>query len=166
MRPMVVARRTRIGDWEGDHITGRVSYGYIATLVERRSSYLAAARILNRRSETLTLAVLEAYGAIPNSLIHTITLDNGPEFYQFAHLDEALKCKIFFADPYSAWQRGANENTNGLLRQIFPRKTSFKDLCQNHIDSVVDMLNHRPRKRLGYHTPHEVFHNLPVAVLN
>ena len=148
-RPQVVIRRDRLGDWEGDLITGRRQDGHVVTLVDRKCGYLVAAHLPNKRPESLNRAVLEAYGDITNDYIHTITLDNGTEFYNFKDIEDALECEVYFADPYSAWQRGTNENTNGLLRQFLPRTMSFKYLDQNELDKFVSLLNHRPRKRLG-----------------
>lgn len=165
-RPAAVIQRDRLGDWEGDLITGRCQDGHVVTMVDRKSGYLAAAPVPNKRPDSLNRAVMEAYGDIANDYIHTITVDNGTEFFNFKDIEEALECEVYFADPYSAWQRGTNENTNGLLRQFLPRTISFKNLDQNEVDRFVSLLNHRPRKRLGYRTPYEVFHGLNVALDN
>jgi len=101
---------------------------------------------------------------IPNRLIKSITFDNGSEFYKHSVLQEALECKIFFADPYSAWQRCINEHTNGLLRRYFPKSMRFADLTQNDVNEVVAKLNNILRMSLGYKTPYEAFRKLRVAL--
>ncbi len=163
-RPKSVDNRFRLGHWEGDTIVGKGHQGYIATLVERKTLFLTAGLMMNKKPTTCNRAILEAYGNIPNKAIKTITFDNGSEFYQHKDLKEALECKVFFADPYSAWQRGINEHMNGLLRKYFPKSMSFRDLTQNDVDEVVDKLNNIPRKSLGYRTPYEAFHGLSVAL--
>ena len=163
-RPKSVERRCRLGHWEGDTIIGKGHQGCIATLVERKTLFLAAGLMTNKQPVTCNRAILEAYGDIPNKAIKTITFDNGSEFYKHADLQEALECKVFFADPYSAWQRGINEHTNGLIRRYFPKNMSFAELTQNDVDAVVKKLNNIPRKSLGYKTPYEAFHGLSVAL--
>jgi transposase, IS30 family len=163
-RPKAVENRRQTGHWEGDTITGKGHQGYIATLVERKTRFLAAGLMTDKQSTTCNRAIFEAFGNIPNKSIKTITFDNGKEFYHHKDLQEALECKTFFADPYSAWQRGSNEHANGLLRRYFPKKLSFRELTQNDVDIVVNKLNNIPRKSLGYRTPYEVFHKLSVAL--
>jgi IS30 family transposase len=163
-RPQSVESRRSKGHWEGDTITGKNHQAYIATLVERKSYFLAAGFMGDKRSETCNRSILEAFGDIDNKSIKSITFDNGSEFYQHKNLQEALECKVYFADPYSAWQRGINEHTNGLLRKYFPKSMNFKDLTQNEVDEAIKKLNDTPRKSLGYRTPYEVFYNLTVAL--
>jgi transposase, IS30 family len=163
-RPKSVENRCQIGHWEGDTITGKGHQGYIATLVERKTLFIAAGLMINKEPATCNRAIFEAYGNISNETIKTITFDNGSEFYNHVDLQEALECKVFFADPYSAWQRGINEHSNGLLRRYFPKSMSFRELSQNDVDEVVTKLNNIPRKSLGYKTPYEAFHGLPVAL--
>jgi IS30 family transposase len=162
-RPQSVESRRSKGHWEGDTIAGKNHQAYIATLVERKSYFLAAGFMCDKRSETCNRSILEAFGDIDNKSIKSITFDNGSEFYQHKNLQEALECKVYFADPYSAWQRGINEHTNGLLRKYFPKNMSFKDLTQNEVDEAIKKLNDTPRKSLGYRTPYEVFYDLTVA---
>jgi len=162
-RPQSVENRQSKGHWEGDTITGKNHQAYIATLVERTSYFLAAGFMSDKRPETCNRSILEAFGSIDNKSIKSITFDNGSEFYQHKNLQEALECKVYFADPYSAWQRGVNEHTNGLLRKYFPKSMNFKDLTQNEVDEAIKKLNDTPRKSLGYRTPYEVFYGLPVA---
>lgn len=163
-RPAEVETRNVTGHWEGDTIVGKGHSGYIATMVERGNLFLTAALMADKRPSSLNRATLEAFGNIDNMAIKTITLDNGTEFCDYKDLEEALECDIYFADPYSSWQRGTNENTNGLLRQFFPKNMSFEKITQNEVDIAVAALNNRPRKKLKYRTPYEVFYNLPVAL--
>ena len=163
-RPQSIESRRFYGHWEGDTITGKGRQGYIATLVERKSLFLAAGLMADKKPETCNRGIFEAFGNIPNALIKSMTFDNGTEFYQHKILQEALECKVYFADPYSAWQRGINEHTNGLLRRFFPKNMSFKGLTQNDVDEAVDKLNNMPRKSLGYRTPYEIFYELSVAL--
>jgi IS30 family transposase len=163
-RPHSIETRRWQGHWEGDTITGKGHQGYIVTLVERKTFFLVAGLMNNKEPDTCNKAILEAYGNIPNDAIKSITFDNGSEFYHHKNLQDALECKIYFADPYSAWQRGVNEHTNGLLRRYFPKNMGFKDLTQNDVDKVVFKLNNMPRKSLGYRTPYEAFYKLNVAL--
>lgn len=163
-RPQSIETRQRKGHWEGDTITGKGHQGYIATLVERKSFFLVAGLMSDKRPYTCNRAILEAFGDIHNKSIKSITFDNGTEFYKHKDLQEIFECSVYFADPYSAWQRGINEHTNGMLRRYFPKSMKFKHLTQNDVDEVVQKLNNKPRKSLGYRTPYEVFYNLTVAL--
>jgi len=156
-RPSIVDTRERFGDWEGDTIEGKKSTGYMATHVERKSRYLIAAKLLDKKAESLTLQSIKAFQRIPKRMRQTLTVDNGKEFARFKELEDKTGLTVYFADPYSAWQRGTNENTNGLLRQYFPKGTDFKRITEEYIAFVVKKLNHRPRKCLGYQSPQEVF---------
>ena len=156
-RPAIVDSRQRFGDWEGDTIEGKKSTGYMATHVERKSRYLIAAKLKNKRAETVTIRSRKAFRRIPKKLRKTLTVDNGKEFSGFKELEEKTGLTVYFADPYSAWQRGTNENTNGLLRQYFPKGTDFRTVTEKDLAFAVKKLNHRPRKCLSYRTPHEVF---------
>jgi IS30 family transposase len=109
-----------------------------------------------RKAETFNAAAIPVYQQLPETLRQTLTLDNGKEFSRFKELESSTQLKVFFADPYSAWQRGANENTNGLLRFYFPKGTDFSQVAEADLNRAVKRLNHRPRKCLGYRTPHEV----------
>ena len=164
LRPESIDSRNTPGHWEGDTITGKGHQGYIATLVERKTYYLAAGLMENKQPGTCNRAIFEAYGEIPNEIIKSITFDNGSEFYNHKDLQDALECNIYFADPYSAWQRGINEHTNGLIRKYLPKTISFKELTQNDVDEIVEKLNNIPRKSLGYKTPYEAFFNKVVAL--
>lgn len=156
-RPEIVDNRQRFGDWEGDTIEGKRSSGYIATMVERKSRYLLAAKLTSKKADTLTAAGAKAFVLIPRKMRRTLTVDNGPEFAGFKQFEKKTGLEIYFAKPYAAWQRGANENTNGLLRQYFPKGSNFKEVENSDVKEAVRRLNNRPRKCLDYQTPHEVF---------
>ena len=156
-RPKIVEDRERFGDWEGDTVEGKRNSGYIATIVERKSRYLLASKLENKRSATFTEQGGKAFSAIPRRMRHTLTVDNGSEFAGFMELEKKTGLTVYFADPYAAWQRGANENTNGLLRQYFPKGSNFKKVTEEDVAEAVKKLNNRPRKCLDYRTPHEVF---------
>lgn len=156
-RPALVGLRQRFGDWEGDTVEGAKGGGHIASHVERKSRYLVAAKLANKTAEAMATAAILTFRRIPQTLRKTLTLDNGKEFARFKDIEKATGLMIYFADPYSAWQRGTNENTNGLLRRYFPKGTDFRNISDQRLASAVRKLNHRPRKCLGYRTPHEVF---------
>lgn len=155
-RPPVVEARSRIGDWEADTLLGRQERRAVVTLVERRSRFLVASTLRNRKAPTTAgtiAAVLEPHA----DRVLTITSDNGREFADHAFFASLLQAEVFFARPYHAWERGLNENTNGLLRQYLPKKRSLADLGERRLQRFVARLNHRPRKVLGFATPFEVF---------
>nr|WP_320115791.1 IS30 family transposase [uncultured Desulfuromonas sp.] len=156
-RPGIVANRSRFGDWEGDTVQGKPGSGCIATMVERKSRYLVAVKLDNKKAATLTQRCVKAFGPIPRRMRQSLTLDNGSEFANFKELEKKTRLSIYFADPYAAWQRGANENTNGLLRQYFSKGIDFRKTDEIAVTEAVRKLNNRPRKCLGYRTPNEVF---------
>lgn len=156
-RPGCVATRHRFGDWEGDTVEGGKGSGNIAAHVERKSRYLIAAKLENKTAKVTAEVVTAAYKRIPKAMKHTLTVDNGKEFARFKEIENGAGLTIYFADPYAAWQRGTNENTNGLLRRYFPKGSDFRKVTEKILASAVKKLNHRPRKCLGYRTPHEVF---------
>ena len=155
-RPAVVDRRGRYGDWEGDTLVGKGRRGGAVTLVERKSGYLLLGRVSNLRAATVRHSAAELYGGTPPSLRKTLTLDNGKEFAEHQQLETEASLKIYFAKPYCAWQRGCNENANGLIRQFFPKGTDLARIPEHRFVKVQHLLNNRPRKRLGYRTPLEV----------
>jgi len=163
-RPAVVDDKKRIGDWEGDTVIGGGRKGVLVTLVERKSRYTLAYPLPSRRSAGVTQAIVDLLRP-HRQACKTLTLDNGKEFAEHEFIASCLKAKVYFAQPYCSWQRGLNENTNGLLRQFFPKKRSLLKVTKSQVDDAVHLLNHRPRKCLGYRTPHEVFYNLPVTPL-
>ncbi len=158
-RPEAVDNRKRFGDWEGDTVEGAKGSGGIASHVERKSRYLIATKLPDKTAETMTIASAKAFRRVPRIMRKTLTVDNGKEFSYFKQLEKKTGFSIYFADPYSAWQRGSNENTNGLIRQYFPKGTNFKDITNKDLALVVKKINHRPRKCLNYQTPHEAFYS-------
>lgn len=156
-RPSYVEYRKTYGHWEGDTVHGKGKSGYIATFVERKSGYLIAVSIPDVSSMSFALAAKEAFEYIPARYKKTLTLDNGPEMKLPEKIERDTGLKVFYANPYHSWERGTNENTNGLLRFFFPKKSSFATLLQVQIDTAVHLLNTRPRKRLNWQTPVEVF---------
>ncbi len=156
-RPAVVERRGRLGDWEGDTIQGRDKRVRIVTFVDRRSGYLIAYLLPKMRAELLTTLALKYFHRIPRAKRRTFTLDNGPEFSDWERLEEKSGAAVYFAYPYHFWERGTNENTNGLLRQYFPRSLDFNLITPKDLAYVVKRLNDRPRKRLGFKTPRQIF---------
>ena len=156
-RPEAVETRERYGDWEGDLIVGAGQKGFIVTLVERKSRLLLSRKIETKHAGITADAIIDAFRDIPPSWIKTITFDNGTEFADHQRIDRETGATSYFADPYSSYQRGTNENTNGLIRRFLPKKMSFENLDQEELDRIVEELNNRPRKILGYRTPNEVF---------
>jgi IS30 family transposase len=164
-RPAIVDARSRIGDWEGDTIVGKGHQGVLVTLVERKSRYALARQLHSRHSAGVTEAVI-ALLRPHKDLCKTITFDNGKEFAQHEFIADSLGADVYFAHPYHSWERGLNENTNGLLRQYFPKSTNLRKVSQHAVDDAVYRLNHRPRKCLNYRTPHEVFMGLEMRPLH
>lgn len=154
-RPGLVESRKRVGDWEGDTIVGK-GLSRVVTLVERKSGLLRMRRVSNGEADAVMRAVLHALHPL-ESRVHTLTWDNGSEFAEHALIDIALQAKSYFADPYASWQRGSNENTNGLIRQYLPKRCDLGAYSDDDIQAIEDKLNQRPRKRLGFRTPQQVF---------
>lgn len=152
--PEEIRTRIRIGDWEGDTIYGGIGKGFAATMVDRKSRYLAAARILTRRPDDTSNAIYKALDGLP---VKSISLDNGSEFSSFRQMEKHFKAPIYFAKPHAPWQRGTNENTNGLLRFFFPKGCDFRVISDEDLDRVIALLNIRPRKCLDWKTPAEIF---------
>jgi IS30 family transposase len=156
-RPASVESRRRFGHWEGDTVMGSDKYHGVVSLVERKSGVSIIRKISSRTVESVNEAVLAAM-VRHRGKFRTMTLDNGTEFHGYKTLEEhypALKC--YFATPYHSWERGSNENLNGLIRQYLPKKTSMKGVTQSDCDRIAMKLNTRPRKRHGYRTPLEVY---------
>lgn len=156
-RPKVVEKRSRIGDWESDSVVGRNHKSYIATHVERKTRYAQAIKLASKSAEDYVIATLDIFQNIPSAKVKTFTVDNGKEFANFKEIEKGLAAKVYFAHPYHSWERGTNENTNGLLRQFFPKGTDFNLVSQKEIDAAIYLLNNRPRKCLKYRTPAEIF---------
>ncbi len=155
-RPRGAERRSRYGHWEGDTMVSRVDKARLGTLVERKSGYLLAFRLASGGSRGFATGAAAVLAAVPERYRRTLTLDNGTEMQDYELLERQAGARVYFAHPYHSWERGTNENTNGLLRQYFPRRTSLA-VGQEELDLTVMLLNTRPRKRLGYRTPAEVF---------
>jgi len=148
-RPRQAAVRSRKGDWEGDTVIGRSHRGALVTLVDRKSRYVLIEKVNRRTKEAVSGVINRRLKGLP---AHTLTVDNGREFAGHQQWDVAA----YFCNAYHSWERGTNENTNGLIRQYFPKKSDFTLLDQEEVLAVQDLLNHRPRKCLGFKTPHEV----------
>jgi IS30 family transposase len=161
-RPAVVETRSRLGDWEADTIIGRQQA--ILSLVERRSRFCLLQKVSARSADTVADAACTQLMPLKDKVL-TITSDNGTEFARHKQIALSLNADFFFADPYSSWQRGTNENTNGLVRQYFPKKSDFSILSDGDVQFVTTRLNNRPRKSLGFKTPNEVFFDQPVALI-
>ena len=161
-RPLIVESRKRLGDWEGDTVIGKNHRGALVTLAERKSRYTVAKMLPNREAVPVAKTITDLLKSLPGS-VHTITFDNGKEFANHDVIAKKLEALIYFAHPYSSWERGLNENTNGLLRQYFPKGTDFAKVTASAVSKAVDRLNHRPRKVLGYKTPHEIFYNKELS---
>jgi len=164
-RPKVVADKVRFGDWESDTMEGGKSQGGLATHVERKSRFLVVGKLIDKRSSTFMEVTINQFSRIDSRLIKTFTTDNGSEFSEFKRLEKATQSRVYFADPYSPWQRGLNENTNRLLRKSFPKGCNFHEIDDNVIQQVVAELNHRPRKSLKYRTPYEVLFKIQGVAL-
>jgi IS30 family transposase len=162
-RPKVVNERKRVGDWESDTLEGRKSAGLLATHVERKGRYTVAVKLDDKAADTVTRATLEAMKNLPPEKVKTMTFDNGREFAGFKELERGLGMRSYFAHPYHSWERGTNENTNGLLRQFFPKGVDFDHISQSDVDRAAELLNNRPRKCLNYRTPTEVFWSKPMC---
>ena len=149
-------QRERLGDWEIDTLIGKGHRGALVSLVERKSRYTLLQPVTQRFANLVadaTISLLHPFA----DLVHTITGDNGKEFAEQVRIAEALQANFYFAHPYSAWERGTNENTNGLVRQYFPKKTDFSKMTLAETKCAVDKLNQRPRKCLDFKSPFEVF---------
>jgi IS30 family transposase len=156
-RPPIIERRSRLGDWEGDTMLGRDKRVRIVTMVDRRSGYLIAYLLPKMRAELLIGLGVAKFSRIPKAKRRTITFDNGTEFSDWERFEKKTKMTVYFAYPYHAWERGTNENTNGLLRQYFPKSYDFNLIKPEDLRRVVKKLNNRPRKRFNFQSPRSVF---------
>ena len=154
-RPAVVEGRKRIGDWEIDTVHGR-GKASLVTIVERKTGVVRIGK-LNRATKDQTLARTIRLLWAEQERVKTITADNGCEFHNYKDLEEALETQVYFATPHHAWERGTNENTNGLIRQYFPKRMNLSCVTQEHCEKIADILNTRPRKRHGFRTPNELY---------
>ena len=158
-RPAIINERGRCGDWEGDLIcSGGHDQFSLVSLVERQTGYTELILVPNKTSYVVMSAIRTRLEKHPPAVRQSVTFDNGSEFTRWEWLQWILALLVFFAHPHSPWERGTNENTNGLVRQYFPKGTRFSLVNRYQVQAVQDKLNHRPRKRLGFQTPHEAFH--------
>ena len=155
-RPDVVEERNRIGDWEADTIIGKAHKQAIVSLTERKSGLAPIYKVDRRTKENTEDAIKRLLSSISGQ-VHTITSDNGKEFANHEKIAKRFECDFYFAHPYSSWERGTNENTNGLIRQYFPKDRDFRTITDKELIHAMKRINNRPRKRLGYKTPNQVF---------
>jgi IS30 family transposase len=155
-RPAVVDRGNRVGDWEGDTVIGKGRKGALLTMVERKTLYTVIVRLTGKKSDLLADAAV-AHMAHLKDRVKTITFDNGLEFAGHEEIAKGLAADVYFAHPYASWERGINENTNGLIRQYFPKGTDFSKVTDEQVQFVMDRLNSRPRATRGGRSPNELF---------
>lgn len=158
LRSPAVELRGRVGHWEADTVISKDNKGVLVTLVERKSGFTLIKLLPNKSAQAVSsamIALLEPF----KQMVNSITCDNGTEFARHEAVDAALACTTYFADPYCSWQRGTNENTNGLIRQYLPKTRCFDTVTDEEVQMIQAKLNHRPRKRLDFKTPEYVFYN-------
>lgn len=155
-RPVIVSEKTRLGDWEIDTVIGKNHQGALVTIVDRVSKLTLIKKVASKHADIVTEATITLLRPYLDKTL-TITADNGKEFAGHEKIKAALAADVYFAHPYSSWERGLNENTNGLIRQYFTKGSSFENITDKDVDEVMEKLNHRPRKTLNYKTPHAVF---------
>ena len=159
--PEEIRNRERLGDWEGDTVYGGIGKGLLVTMVDRKSRFLCAALLPKREAELTRKVIVSMMKEHP---VKSISLDNGSEFADFHAIEKELQTQVYFAEPHKPWQRGTNENTNDILRFFFPKGFDFRSISKDDLDFVVGLINNRPRKCLGWHTPAEIFFNSSVAL--
>ena len=161
-RPKHIENRQEIGHWEGDLVIGKGQKSAIGTIVERKSRFVCFIKLKDRKSATVTRQFAKILKGFNQNLIKTMTYDNGVEMAKHKEFTKQTGIKVYFADPYASWQRGTNENTNGLIRRYFPKGTDFNKVTAKQLKYIQDKLNNRPRKIINYKTPNEIF-NLNAA---
>lgn len=161
-RPKHIEKRKTTGHWEVDTIIGGEKTTRILTHVERRTGYLLADLLQSVTAEKIRLRSIESFSNIPRNKRKTFTYDNGKEFALFELIEKQLEVDAYFAHPYHSWERGTNENTNGLIRRYFPKGTPFSNIEETYFKEIVNQINHRPRKRLGFRTPYEKFWGVKI----
>ena len=158
-RPAVVDEKTRLGDWEVDLVSGVKHQGFLVTLVERKSKFTLIGQVVKKTSAAVSAEILRLLKDL-RAFVQTLTYDNGREFSGHQAINATLACTSYFATPYHSWERGLNENTNGLIRQYFPKGMDLREVSPERIAFVQSRLNNRPRKTLDFRTPQEVFSSL------
>ncbi len=156
-RPKEVETRKDVGHWEGDTIVGKDHKGSIVTNVERKSGFFIASKTKDRSAQSIFESTVIDFKNIPDELKISMTYDNGKEFSYHEKIESSTKMTVYFAHAYSSWERGSNENTNGLLREFIPKGTDFNTVSDEDLARYVELINNRPRKRLGFMSPNEVF---------
>lgn len=156
-RPVSAENRSRFGHWEGDTVRGKTGRSALVTLVDRKSRFLLSMRVWKVNADNVKNAMVQLLGSQPDKRVLTVTPDRGSEFARYPELAETLGTKVFFPDPHAPYQRGTNENTNGLIREYFPKSTDLDLQTDDDIAVFVEQLNNRPRKVLGWKTPSEVY---------
>jgi IS30 family transposase len=162
-RPKVVDKKERLGDWEGDTIIGAQQQKAIVTLVDRASKLTRMGPVATKHSDTVSEIIVDLLRPM-RRITHTVTLDNGKEFSGHEDIAKSLSTNIYFAHPYSSWERGLNENTNGLIRQYIKKGSSFDGITAKRIAFIEDRLKNRPRKSLAYCTPNQVYREALMRV--
>lgn len=157
-RPEIIEQRGRIGDFEGDTVLGPAGTGGLVTLVDRQSRFTILAKVASKQARRVHGRIKDRLKELDEEQRQSLTFDNGTEFARCHLLEFHLGMRLYFADPGCPYQRGTNENTNGLIRQFFPKGTDFRDISHPEVKRVANLLNNRPRACLGYRTPNEVFH--------
>ena len=157
VRCLLIEARKQVGHWECDTVIGASHKGAVVTMVERKSGYAVMAKVEKKTSELVSSAIVDKLQPLA-ARVKTLTFDNGKEFAGHAHIDQQLQSTAYFARPFASWERGSNENLNGLLRQYVAKKRAMSTVTDEEIRMIQNRLNNRPRKRLGFKTPAEVFH--------
>ncbi len=163
-RPAIVDQRTRLGDWELDTIIGKGHKQAIVSLTERKARLALIAKVNRKTASQVSSAIIQLLRPHARK-VHTLTADNGKEFAEHKNIAESLDADFYFAHPYASWERGTNENMNGLIRQYFPKHRDLTTVTEKEIQTAMDRLNNRPRKCLGYRTPNEVFFSKSTVAL-
>ena len=157
LRPAFIDKRLQVGHWECDNVIGAAHKQAIVTVVERKSGYAVMAKVSNKTADLVGAAIIEALNPL-KARVKTLTYDNGKEFSGHAEIDKALGSTGYFARPFASWERGSNENFNGLMRQYVPTKRHMANITAEELKMIENRLNNRPRKRLGFRTPAEAFY--------
>ena len=165
IRSKDIELRTELGHWEGDTIIGKERKARILAHVERKTGYLVADLLKEVSSLLVRQNTVKAFEKLPKDKVKTFTYDRGREFLDFEFVERELGVNTYFANPYHSWERGTSENTNGLIRRYFPKGTYFSNIKKEQLKQVVEQINHKPRKRLGYRSPYEEFFSVKLRTL-